>query len=151
MPLKKYGNKLTSGYKTVSMKASLFFAALLFSATRLPAQKQSDVPPRDKERTDSAWGIFPKLYQHPVPAPNENNDVFKAPGAKTNNFEMNNPGASLLYITPRGTVYRMPLDNMAVLVPDMNIVERMPRSRQLNSVDRMPNLYRAHPRVHKEK
>ncbi len=104
---------------------SLFSAALLCCILSSSfAQKQSDPLPYNKEQLDSLFKNLPKSNQ-PF--------VFPSPKGYTlpenmNSFEMVNPGATVINKTTRGTIYNMPLDNMAVLVPDMNTVENMPGS-----------------------
>ncbi len=61
---------------------------------------------------------------------------------KPTNFETYNPGATVINKTNRGTIYNMPLDNMAVLVPDMKTVESMPgsnRNYKITPQGNMPN------------
>src|SRR4051812_6484057 len=101
------------------MRKSLIVAALSFATVITQAQKESDSLPYKKPIPDSAWGLFPKLYQLPfnTPLPKEYNNPFNSMGKAGNNFEKFNPGAALLYETSRGSFYKMPLDNMAVLVP----------------------------------
>ncbi len=128
------------------MKKSLVIAALLFPAAQILAQKQADVLPFKKERPDSARGIFPKLQQQPFSYPDfkEYPMPFSSAVKKTSNFTAANPGAVFLYKTSNRSVYNMPLDNMAVLVPDMNAVEKMPAGRQqfaFKQIDKMPNPY----------
>lgn len=116
---------------------------LLFTISSALAQKQSDPLPYNKEHLDSMFRQFPKLQQPFVyPAPNGYN-LPEEPVA----FDAKNPGATVINKTTRGTVYNMPLDNMAVLVPDMKKVEDMPsansRLRIYKEPDNMPNpLYR---------
>jgi hypothetical protein len=91
------------------------------------AQKQGDPLPYNKERLDSFFQQAPKLGQpfvlptDPKPAPSP---------IASQKFEELNPGAMVISNNSRGTVYNMPLDNMAVLVPNMQGVEHMPVSKQ---------------------
>ena len=118
--------------------------ALLFSTAILTAQKQSDQLPRNKDELDSSLQALPG-FRSPLitPLPKDNNTPFTRPGANANSFESNNPGTVFLHKTQQGNVYRVPLDNMAVLVPDMARVEKMPvlNSRTVPG-DKMPNPYR---------
>ena len=127
------------------MKKSFIVAALSLSAAIAQAQKQPDILPFKKAEPDSAWGLFPKLYQQPfgAPFPKEYSNPFTS-GKERNSFETLNPGAVLLNKTSKGSVYQMPIDNMAVLVPDMRAVEKMPgkRSFDVERLDKMPNPYR---------
>jgi len=91
---------------------------------------------------DSLLRAFPKLNRPFVmPAPKEFNAPFNNPAEKNNTFETAHPGARIINKTARGTIYSMSPDNMAVLVPDMNQVERMPNDRRSpgSRHDRMPN------------
>jgi hypothetical protein len=124
------------------MKKTCFVAALFCLSADLLGQKQSDSLSYKKESPDSLLGLFPKLNQPFVaPAPKELNDLFNNPAEKNNNFETTHPGARIINKTSRGTIYSMLPDNMAVLVPDMNQVEKMPNGRRLFNApgDRMPN------------
>lgn len=92
--------------KRMVMKKAYAIAILLMGAgITVFAQKSEPFP--DKKGTDSVVRVFPKLNQ---------------------SFEQANPGATIINRTNRGTIYNMPLDNMAVLVPGMNTVEIMPGS-----------------------
>lgn len=122
-------------------KINHILVLLLCTATGALAQKQGDLLPYNKERLDSLFRSFPKSDQPLLlPAPN----ALQTENMK--NFEAVNPGAGIINKTPRGTVYNMPLDNMAVLVPDMGTVEKMPGSGAFRQAPagRMPNpLYRS--------
>jgi hypothetical protein len=87
------------------------------------AQKQSDLLPYNKEKLDSLFRSLPKSnlpFALPVP---------KGPGAENHqSFEALHAGATVINTTARGTIYNMPLDNMAVLVPNMIQAEKMPGS-----------------------
>ncbi len=115
-------------------------ALLLCTAAGAFAQKQGDPLPYNKEKLDSLFRSFSQPFQPLLPpAPN----ALLAENMKT--FEGVNPGATIINKTSRGTVYNMQLDNMAVLVPDMQGVEKMPGSRDFRQApaSRMPNpLYR---------
>jgi len=133
------------------MKKLLFITLSLFCAAGSFAQKKSGSLPYNKEHLDSLFRSLPKLNQPfvmPVPKgyPVPENIFSEQPGS----FETANPGATVINHTSRGTVYNMPLDNMAVLVPDMKKTERMPVSRRDYKPaprGKMPNpLYpKAHP------
>ena len=49
------------------------------------------------------------------------------------------PEATYSHITPRGKVYKLPIDNMPCLVPDMKQVSRMPLA--ILPEGRMPNAF----------
>ena len=117
---------------------------LLFTVSTAVAQKQSDPLPYNKEHLDSMFRQFPKLQQPFVyPAPKGYNLPENAVAEYPATFEAVNPGASAINKTAGGTVYNIPLDNMAVLVPDMKKVENMPstgsRLRMYKEQDNMPN------------
>lgn len=106
------------------------------------AQKQSGPLPYNKQRLDSLFNQLPKLNQpFALPVPKGYSLPENRLPRKPKNFEGANPGATVINPTTKGIIYNMPLDNMAVLVPDMNQVERMPvaNSRSGNYTDRMPN------------
>jgi len=92
---------------------------LVCLATGLMAQKESDRLP-DKPRVDSLFRSMPPSNQL---------------------FQQFNPGATIINRSSRGTIYNMPQDNMAVLVPDMQQVENMPGSNPYKPAPRskMPN------------
>lgn len=90
------------------MKQAIIISASLFGICLVAnAQKESGPRLYDKERIDSLFNQQPRLLQP---------------------FAVTNPGSVKIGTTSKGTVYSMPKDNMAVLVPDMNNVERMPGS-----------------------
>jgi len=102
---------------------------LLCAAAGLFAQKQSELLPYSKERPDSLFRNLPKLnmpFVLPVPKQYSLPDNLFSENPKS--FEALNPGATIINRTARGTIYNMPLDNMAVLVPGMQMTERMPGS-----------------------
>ena len=121
---------------------------LLFTVSAALAQKQSDPLPYNKEHLDSMFRQFPKLQQPFVyPAPKGYNLPENAFTENPVAFEAINPGATVINKTTRGTVYNMPLDNMAVLVPDMKRVEDMSSANSMLRIykeqNNMPNpLYR---------
>lgn len=113
-----------------------FFILLLCTATGALAQKQGDLLPYNKEKLDSLFRSFPKSGQPLLlPAPN----TLLADNLK--NFEALNHSAVIINKTSRGTVYNMPLDNMAVLVPYLQQVDQMPGSHEFRQAPatRMPN------------
>lgn len=128
------------------MKSIHLIAALqLCTAAGAFAQKQGDALPYNKEHLDSLF----RQFQSPgtpfvLPAPN---GKLLQPGSNhTGQFEALNPGATVINKTAAGTVYNMPLDNMPVLVPDLNSVEKMPGSRDFRQAPggNMPNpLYKS--------
>jgi len=123
------------------MKKSCLIAAIFCLPAGLLAQKQSDTLTK-KESLDPLLRTFPQFNQpFVVPFPKEFNTPFNNLAKKDNDFETTHPGARMINKTARGTIYNMPTDNMAVLVPDMNQVERMPEGKRwFNSQgDRMPN------------
>jgi len=126
------------------MKRLLIATTLSFSVALTYAQKESEALPKGPT-PDSTWSVFPKLYQQPFGEafPKEYNRPFNNKGKKNSGFETSNPGAVFLYKTPKGSVYKMPLDNMAVLVPEMSMVEKMPGRRlsDAEQTDKMPNPY----------
>jgi len=126
------------------MKRLLIATTLSFSVGIIYAQKESEALPKSTT-PDSTLGVFPKLYQQPFGEtfPKEYNSPFTNKAKKNSGFETFNPGAVFLYKTPKGSVYKMPLDNMAVLVPEMSMVEKMPGRRLLDAeqTDKMPNPY----------
>jgi hypothetical protein len=110
------------------MKHSLALMTLFITGTAI-AQQYPQVMPFNKKYLDSLLGSAQKKNQPLViPNPFANAD----PGTVNLNtppgFEDYNPGATVINKTSRGTIYNMPLDNMAVLVPNMNTVENMPGS-----------------------
>jgi hypothetical protein len=66
---------------------------------------------------------------------------------KNNNLWLSK--ARFSHTTDKGQVYTMPIDNMPCLVPDMKKAAPMPIHRMPKQ--RMPNLYRFHPRVPQSK
>ncbi|MFT3936313.1 MAG: hypothetical protein QM726_21970 [Chitinophagaceae bacterium] len=126
------------------MKSLFFLGVTLVASTSAFAQKQEDLSPYNKEKLDSMFRSYPRKNQPFVmPAPKD----YSFPentltGAPSSDFEKLNPGATIINTTPRGTIYNMPQDNMAVLVPDMNAVERMPGGNKMYRVappGNMPN------------
>jgi len=85
------------------MKKTYAFAALMLCITVGAFAQKQTIPLPVKLRTDSLPHNFP-------------------------GFEAANPGATVINRTSRGIIYNMPLDNMAVLVPDMQNTEPMPGS-----------------------
>ena len=123
------------------MKRLYCTAAILLSmAIYANAQKQSGPLPYNKEQLDSLFRTLPRLNQPfvlPVPE--------KIVSATPKNFEAVNPGAVIINKTSKGTIYNMPADNMAVLVPNLQQVEKMPGSNDFIQAPAtgMPNpLYR---------
>jgi hypothetical protein len=111
-------------------------ALLLCTAAGAFAQKQGDPLPYNKEKLDSLFRSFPPPGQSLVlPVPNT------LPAENMKAFEGVNPAATIINKTSSGTVYNMPLDNMAVLVPDMQGVEKMPGSHNFRQAPAgsMPN------------
>jgi hypothetical protein len=137
------------------MKRSFFVALMVCLSASLLAQKESGVLPYNNERLDSLLHVNPRLNRpFGLPAPKEFNTPFNNPAEKDYRFETTHPGATVINTTPRGTIYKMPLDNMAVLVPDMSGVERMPgsgRPFRSSQGDRMPNPYYPPSRQHSKK
>jgi hypothetical protein len=105
------------------MKKLFFIAAvLMFAAMGSFAQKQ--VVPYTRQQLDSLFRSLQKSNQ-PFVLPKE----YSVPRHENQgSFEATNAGAAVINKTSRGTVYNMPLDNMAVLVPGMSNTERMPGS-----------------------
>jgi hypothetical protein len=126
------------------MKKCSFIAAIfLFASIPSFAQKQSGSLPYNKEKLDSLFRSFPKLQQpFALPAPKGYSlPQYPVPG-NPGSFETTNPGVVMINKTNRGIVYNMPLDNMAVLAPDMSGVEKMPvsgHSSKIIPADNMPN------------
>jgi hypothetical protein len=123
----------------------IFFMAALVSCTSAGfAQKQSGSLHYNKEKLDSLFRSLPKLNQ-PFAAPVPKGFVLPEGGSvqNANNFETANPGATVVDKTSRGTIYNIPLDNMAVLVPNMRETEKMPGSGSFKIAPRtkMPNPY----------
>ena len=127
------------------MKKLCFVAGLVCLSSGLLAQKESDTLFYKKQGMDSLLRAFPKLNR-PF-APKEFNAPFNNPAETNNTFETTHPGARIINKTARETIYSISPDNMAVLVPDMNQVERMPNDRRSpgSRHDRMPNPY--YPRL----
>jgi len=135
------------------MKRLYFITAILCCAlSGAYAQKQSDPLPYNKEKLDSLFDSTPQLFDNMpkrltplvVPTPEGGYTLRNKPFPETPNssFETNNPGATIINKTSRGTIYNMPSDNMAVLVPDMNTVENMPgsnRNYKVSPQGNMPN------------
>ena len=126
------------------MKSLFFLGATLIASISAFAQKQEDLSPYSKEKLDSMFRSYPRQNQPFVmPAPKDYSFPENTlPGATTSDFEKLNPGATVINTTSRGTIYNMPQDNMAVLVPDMNAVEKMPGSSKTYRVvpqSNMPN------------
>ncbi len=123
------------------MKSINYIAALLLcTASGAFAQKQSDLLPYNKEKLDSLFRSLPKSnLPFVLPAPKGMRSDYQK------NFETLHPGATVINKTARGTIYNMPLDNMAVLVPYSKQVDNMPGSHEFRQAPatRMPNpLYR---------
>lgn len=123
------------------MKSIHLIAALqLCTAAGTFAQKQGAPLPFNMEHLDSLF----RQFQSPgtpfvLPAPKGKPLL---PGSNnTGQFEALNPGATVINRTAAGTVYNMPLDNMPVLVPDLNNVEKMPGSHDFRQAPagNMPN------------
>jgi len=126
------------------MKKSSFIATIfLFAAIHSFAQKQSGALPYNKKQLDSLFRSFPKLKQpFALPAPKGYSLPQRSVPGNPGSFETTNRGAVMINKTNRGIVYNMPLDNMAVLVPDMSGTERMPMSGlsyKISPADKMPN------------
>lgn len=131
-------------------RLTIIAAMLLCLIADANAQKQSDPLP-NKERVDSLFGNVPKLFDNMpkritplvVPSPDGGYMLREKPFSENpSSFETYNPGATVINKTNRGTIYNMPLDNMAVLVPDMKTVESMPGSNRNYKVapqGNMPN------------
>lgn len=110
------------------MKHPLAFCLLFISGAAV-AQQDSRVMPYNKRYLDSVIGEAyrnhqPFIIQVPERSKDPNTIYLTAP--KT--FEELNAGATVINKTSRGTIYNVQPDNMAVLVPDMKKVERMPGS-----------------------
>jgi hypothetical protein len=109
-------------------KTSLISAIVLLATTGSFAQKQPGPLPYNKEHLDSLFSTLPKLnLPFAVPVPKG----YVPPYVSSKNdksFESANPGAVVINRTPKGIIYNMPLDNMAVLVPYISGMERMPVS-----------------------
>ena len=129
------------------MIRSLLMIVLLNSGASASAQKQFHLPESklfdtlrdDAQRKNEAFAF-------PGPRKGMNPDVIitHAP----NSFEAKNPGSAIINKTSRGTIYNMSQDNMAVLVPDLTKVEKMPnKGFREGSNDKMPNpmLPKAYP------
>jgi hypothetical protein len=112
------------------MKKVYTITALLFcAAAGLFAQKQSELLPFNKEHSDSLFLSLPKLNMPFVlPVPKQYSLPDNLFSENPASFEALNPGATIINRTSMGTIYNMPLDNMAVLVPNMKILEIMPGS-----------------------
>ncbi|HTL06908.1 MAG TPA: hypothetical protein VL307_01580 [Chitinophagaceae bacterium] len=127
--------------------AAIFtISVMLGFAQNALGQKESLVLPHSSE--DSSVLVLP-------------GDQFSAPlgkglfpGLRSKSFEALNPGAVKSHSNQLGTVYTMPQDNMAVLVPHANN-DRMPgtgASRQQAMPENMPNpLYPAAPPARKRR
>jgi hypothetical protein len=117
-------------------KQHLVLAALLIPAA-LTAQEQQPGLTYNKKQLDSLFGLAQKFnlpFVNPVPK------TFNL--TQPQHFEELYPGATVINKTNRGIIYSMPLDKMAVLVPAMNQLERMPGSSQdfkIGPRDNMPN------------
>ncbi len=127
------------------MKKQSFMLVVLFISGAAMAQQQ---PPYNKKLLDSLFHKLPDLRTTiPVPMPSPEYKLFRYPertpvNEEMNGFEKFNPGAAVINKTNRGTIYNLPLDNMAVLVPDMNRLEKMPGSSpdfRISPQSNMPN------------
>lgn len=132
------------------MKHPLSFCLLLISGAAM-AQQDSRVMPYNKKYLDSVMGeAYRKHQPFIMQVPEGGKDLNTVYLTTPKTFEELNAGATVINKTSRGTIYNMPLDNMAVLVPDMKKVERMPGSSQVFKVaprSNMPNpLYPSKPR-----
>ena len=115
-------------------RLSIITAMLCFVTAVSYAQQQSDPLPYNKEKLDSLFGNIPRLFDNMpkritplvVPSPDGGYTLREQPfSEKTSSFETYNPGATVINKTNRGIIYNIPLDNMAVLVPNMYAVENM--------------------------
>jgi hypothetical protein len=116
---------------------------LLLAFSSASAQKQGDPLPYNKERLDSIFQHAPKLGQ-PFVLPGNPNPLLSPVAPQK--FEELYPGATVINKNSRGTVYNMPTDNMAVLVPNMQGVENMPTGKNQTRPNavvprNMPNPY----------
>jgi len=110
------------------MKHSLALMTLFISGAVM-AQQEPQVMPYNKKYLDSLLGDAQKKAQPFVmPNPFTNSDPSTIDLTNPLTFKDYNPGATVINKTSRGTIYNMPLDDMAVLVPDLNTVEKMPGS-----------------------
>jgi|GEM_PF-1744069 len=126
------------------MKKATIISVLLFcAATGVFAQKQSGPLPYNKERLDSLFNRLPGLNQpFALPVPEGYSFPDHIPAENPKRFESLNPGVTFINQTKRGSIYNMPSDNMAVLVPDMRSIEKMPGSNPVYSQalpNNMPN------------
>src|SRR5450432_1817052 len=123
-------------------KLSFITMLTMFASLSSFAQKQSVPLPYNKERLDSIFGSFPKSNQ-PFVAPTPKGYVIPynefTIGSKS--FEELNSGVAIISKTNKGIIYNMPLDNMAVLMPDMNTVENMPKKNDSKNInpENIPN------------
>lgn len=113
------------------MKHSLALMTLFISGIAMAQQDPLQGMAFNKKNLDSLMAeaqkkMQPLILQAPGPENDPNTIVLNSPLT----FKDYNPGATLLNKTSRGTVYSLPPDNMAVLVPNMNTVSKMPGSSQ---------------------
>ena len=124
-------------------KQSFMLVALFISGTAM-AQLRQPFMPGNKKTIDSLFGMG---YQFRLPPGNPLIKGFLNPTEQSlsrlpQNFSELYPGATLINKTNRGAIYNMPLDNMAVLIPDMKQLEKMPGSSpdfRVSPQSNMPN------------
>lgn len=125
---------------TLLLLASTFYGmAAIAQPSNLYGQKRID-------------SIFGNIRHFKLPMNNGDPKSFSLPELnpvlvqQQNSIEEYNPGSVIIGKSDLGTMYKMKLDNMAVLVPDMRKVIKMPGSTppfRANSNDKMPNpIYR---------
>lgn len=124
------------------MKTFFILVGLLGSTAAIQAQQSPLDWQKDKKKLDSLMaeaqkGNSPFLFK----GPRTMTDLSRT-GKINGDFETAHPDAVVINKTYRGTIYSLSPDKMAVLVPDMQKLERMPGSHQyftLPPQSNMPN------------
>ncbi len=137
------------------MKTFFILVSCMAVTAAVQAQQPADQWQHDKKKLDSLLAEAQKSnYPFVVKVPGTFTDAIKT-GKINGDFETVHSDAIVINKTSRGTIYSLSPDNMAVLVPDMQKVEKMPGSNQyftLPPQSNMPNpLYpQVRPRKKKE-
>jgi hypothetical protein len=124
-------------------KQNLFLLAIII-CTAATAQKEPQTLNYNKKDLDSLFGTAQKYNQlfivPGIPEQKKKSTIDQNFILTPKAFEELNAGSIVINKTTRGTIYNMSLDNMAVLVPNMSRLEKMPGSNKVFKIAPLSNM-----------